>query len=166
MKYAPLYVKTDNSLLKSMIKVDKYVSYAKSLGYKTLAIADNTMYGVMDFYHACLSNDIKPIIGLELILNESKIVLYCMNDKGYRNLNKLYTLSTSKKLDVKDLEKYCDNLICILPYSSSDLYFTLNKIYKYIFQGYIKEKFDDRNCIFFNEVLYLKKDDYKYYKYL
>ena len=40
---------------------------AKELGMDSLAITDHgVMYGVIDFYKACLSENIKPIIGCEV----------------------------------------------------------------------------------------------------
>lgn len=67
--YTPLYIKTNNSLLTSLIKIDELVSYALNNNINTLTITDNNMYGVMDFYNACISNNIKSIIGIELTLN-------------------------------------------------------------------------------------------------
>ena len=66
--YAPLYIKTNNSLLESMIKIEDLIEYAKVNNIKALTITDNRMYGVMEFYKACMANDIKPIIGLEINL--------------------------------------------------------------------------------------------------
>lgn len=170
MKYAPLYLKTHNSLLSSMIKIPDLVEYASHLGYESLAISDDTMYGVMDFYKACLNSNIKPIIGLELSLNEKKIVLYCKDVIGYKNLNHLFTLKTTKELNIVDLEKYSEGLICILPYESKELCISLSKIYEYLFQGYVnseqRQEFKQRNCIYFDEILYLKKEDSKYISYL
>ena len=42
----PLYIKTDNSLLSSLIKIDDLITYAVKNEIKTLAITDDTMYGV------------------------------------------------------------------------------------------------------------------------
>ena len=64
--YAPLYIKTDNSLLSSIIKIKDLVKKAKEYGYKALTITDNSMYGVYEFYLECKKNDIKPVIGLEV----------------------------------------------------------------------------------------------------
>ena len=72
MNYVPLYIKTENSLLTSLIKIDELIKCAKDYNYKTLSIVDDNMFGVMEFYKKCLKNDIKPIIGLEIILDESQ----------------------------------------------------------------------------------------------
>ena len=51
--YAPLNIKTCNSLLTSMIKINDLVVFASKQGIQALTITDNNMYGVLDFYKAC-----------------------------------------------------------------------------------------------------------------
>ncbi len=158
--YTPLYIKTDNSLLTSMIKVDDLISFALKNNLKSLTITDNNMYGVMDFYHACIKNNIKPIIGLEITYKDLKIVLYAKNYDGYLSLVKI---SSNEYKPIKD-----DNLILILPYKSIELYDELNNLYD-TFIGYENE--DEKNHIkgrkvFFKETLCLDEDDNEYLKYL
>ena len=50
MHYTPLYIQTENSLLKSMIRIPELVSYAKEQGFTSLALTDASMFGVMEFY--------------------------------------------------------------------------------------------------------------------
>ncbi|NLL44228.1 MAG: DNA polymerase III subunit alpha [Mollicutes bacterium] len=170
MKYVPLYIKTHNSLLTSLIKIDELIEYAKKYGYDTLTITDNNMYGVMEFYKKCLSNNIKPIIGLEVKIEDNILVLYCMNDKGYRNLLKLTTIASERPLMIDDLQKYNQDLISIVPYASLNIYDSISKIYKYTFKSY--QNIDERNnlsgdnLVYMNEILYLDKKDEDYLKYL
>ena len=82
----------------------------------SLSITDNNMYGVMDFYKACINNNIKPIIGLEVTYKDSKVVLYAINYDGYKNLIKLSTISTEKEIDYEILSKYSNDLVCISKY--------------------------------------------------
>ena len=92
MDYVALQVKTSYSLLDSLNDIKKLVEKASSLGYTSLAITDtNNMFGVMEFYLECQKNNIKPIIGLELHIDEKKILLYAKNNNGYKNLIKLST---------------------------------------------------------------------------
>ena len=100
--YAPLNIKTCNSLLKSMIKIEDLVKAAKENNIQALTITDNNMYGVLDFYKACTQNNIKPIIGLEVSIPE-KIIFYAMNYEGYKNLMKLTTIKSEKELTIDDL---------------------------------------------------------------
>ena len=102
MSYVPLNLKTGNYLLSSMIKIPELISYAKKHGIDTLSIADNNMYGAIDFYKACKNNDIKPIIGLEILIDGLKLVLYAQNYDGYKNLIKLSTISSERDLNLDD----------------------------------------------------------------
>ena len=82
-----LQVKTSYSLLSSLCKIEDLVKKAKEYGYTSLAITDeNNLYGVMPFYETCLKYNIKPIIGVELSLENKKILLYARNNKGYKNI--------------------------------------------------------------------------------
>ena len=60
--YTPLNIKTNNTLLSSLIKIDDLIEFAIKNNLKSLTITDNNMYGVMEFYHKCLNNNIKPIV--------------------------------------------------------------------------------------------------------
>ena len=167
--YAPLNIKTCNSFLKSMIKIDDLIKVAKEHNIKALTITDDNMYGVIEFYNTCTKNDIKPIIGLEINIS-SKIILYAMNYDGYKNLMKITTLKSEGELNIDILAHYSNNLICLLPYESKDLYSELSKIYKYIFLTYQnqeeKDKIKKENKLYMNEILCIKKEDEKYLKYL
>ncbi len=167
--YTPLYIKTNNSLLTSMIKIDELISFAKKNNIKSLTITDNNMYGVMEFYKACKDSNIKPIIGLEIEL-DTKIVLYAKDNIGYKNLIKLSTLQSEKKLNFDDLNKYNNGLICIVPYESLNLYNDLNKIYIDIFKGYSRvserKQLSGNNLVYIKPIYYLEPYEEEYIKYL
>lgn len=168
MEYVALQVKTSYSILESLNHIPKLVAKAKELGYTSLAITDTkNMFGVMEFYLECKKNDIKPIIGIELKINDSKILLYAKNKDGYKNLIKLSTLISDRELVIDDLVKYKDNLILIMPISTYDD--NIYNIYEDKFIGYStkeeKEKIN-KPKVFINDVSYLEKEDYKYLDYL
>ena len=169
MNYVPLYVKTHNSLLSSMIRIHDLISFAKKNNLTALTITDNNLFGAMDFYDQCKENNIKPIIGLEVNL-DSKIILYARNYKGYKNLIKLSTIATERNIAIEDLNKYSNDLICILPFESLKYYDELKKIYEYIFWGYKneeeKEKLKEEKRVFFHETLTLTKEDEPYLRHL
>ena len=170
MNYVPLYIKTHNSLLSSLIKEEDLIQYAKNNNLTSLTITDNNMYGVLDIYHLCLKNDIKPIVGLEIELENKKIVLYCKNYNGYQNLVYLGTKQSEGNITLDVLEEKSGNLICIIPFESREIYSKLNSIYVDIFQGYSNKEerkiLDGNNLVYINEILYLDKADFKYLKYL
>ena len=90
--YTPLYVKTNYSLLSSLITIDELIDYAKNNNIKSLAITDNNMFGTMEFYKKCKANNIKPIIGLEIEVEDNIILLYAKDYIGYQTLIKLTTI--------------------------------------------------------------------------
>ena len=166
MNYIPMIIKTNYSLLTSLIKIDELIKLSKEYNINTLAICDDNMYGVMEFYKECINNDIKPIIGLEIKLNDKNIYLYAKNYEGYQNL--CYISSNDK--DINILKNNNDNILCILPYESIDLYEELKDIYNEIFISY-KTKEERKNitnekCIFSNVVRCLTKEDKDYLKYV
>lgn len=122
--HTPLYIKTDNSLLKSLIKIDNLIEFAKENDIKVLTITDDNMYGVIEFYVKCIKNNIKPIVGLEV----DNILLYAMNYEGYQNLTKLSTISSERKILIDDLINYSSNLICIVLYEKRSMYKELSKL--------------------------------------
>ena len=166
--YTPLYIKTDNSLQQSLIKIPDLIEFAKNNNIKSLSITDNNMYGVMDFYKACINNNIKPIIGLELTYKDSKVVLYAINYDGYKNLIKLSTISTESDIDYEILSKYSNDLVCIV--SDLAIYEEIKGFYKYVYIGFKNklecDSIEYDNKIYINETLYLTKEDSEYIKYV
>ena len=54
--YTPLYIKTNNNILSSIIKIDELVKFALDNNLKSLTITDSNMYGAYDFYKECTKN--------------------------------------------------------------------------------------------------------------
>ena len=165
--YTPLNIKTENSILYSLIKIDDLISFALKNNIKSLTITDNKMYGAYYFYKKCLENGIKPIIGLDVIVDSFNVILYCKGDSGYRNLLKLTSLES---VSFEDINTYSDDLICIVPFNSFPLYDRLSKVFSDIFIGYKNsdemKKLSYDNLVYMNEVLCLEKGDLKYLKFL
>ncbi|GAC46273.1 DNA-directed DNA polymerase III alpha subunit [Pediococcus acidilactici NGRI 0510Q] len=73
MAFVPLHVLSSYSLLTSPTKIAELVKTAKDRGYSAMALTDNnTMYGAIEFYQACLKNDLKPIVGLTIWLDSTR----------------------------------------------------------------------------------------------
>ena len=168
----PLYNKSNYTLLSSLLKIDDLISYAKKYNISSMAITDSNMYGVMEFIKKCEKENIKPIIGLEIILDEGKIILLAKNYNGYQNLMKLSTIQSERKVNFKDLEKYSKNLILLIPFLSKSYFEELKNIFIELYLGYsTKEEEKEARIIsdkvlFLREALYLKSSDAKYYPYL
>ena len=160
MNYIPLRVKTSYSFLKSLNDIKKMVSYCKEKGIEACAICDCNMFGVMEFYKECIKNDIKPIIGMELTIDNGFVILYAKNYAGYQNLTRITYAMQDTPISLDILRKYCSDLICVTNLSID--------FYDDIYYGYTNSKDRDLNkkCVYVPEILCLEKDDIKYLKYL
>ena len=165
MHYIPLKVKTNYSLLNSLINIEKLILYCKDNNIKEIGICDDNLFGVMDFYTLCIQNDIKPIIGLEIIIDDKIILLYAKNYEGYKNL--CYITSNDKNIDI--LKNNSSDLICIIPFESLDVYDIYSEIFDDIFVGYNskeqRNKISGKKCIYLNDVRCIKKEETDYIKY-
>jgi DNA polymerase-3 subunit alpha len=133
--FVHLHVHSMYSLLNAVPTPKELAKAAKADGQDALAITDaGALYGAIDFYQACLAQDIKPIIGLDAFLAprtrfdkeptdkpRSRLVLLAKTFEGYQGLIELVTRSNvdgfyyKPRLDDEILERHKDNLICIIP---------------------------------------------------
>ena len=96
--YIPLFNKSNYTLLSSLLTTTDIVDYAEKQNISAIAITDTNMYGTMEFIKKCESQNIKPIIGLQLLLDEFDIILYAKNYDGYKSLIKLSTIQNERKI--------------------------------------------------------------------
>jgi DNA polymerase-3 subunit alpha len=159
--YTPLFIKSDYALLKSMIKIDDLINFAINNNIKSLALTDDNLHGSYEFYSKCKKNNIKPIIGLEIKIDNNKIVLYAVNYEGYKDLCKIVTLDV---LNIQIINNYKENIIPLIPYLSLNIYDSLEHKIKY--KTYENKDEINENSIYAKDILYLNKEDALYYKYL
>lgn len=169
--HIPLKVTTDYTLLKSLIKMPDLISFLCDNKINACGICDENLYGVLDFYFSCKKNNIKPIIGLSIKLNNLEVCLYAINYEGYKNLLKIHTLKEKNELNVLNIKEFCKNILVILPYESKELYNEFN-CFDVIFIGY-KTQYEKinalaitKNIVFFKDLKVLKKEEVSYLKYL
>ena len=170
--YIPLFNKTNYSLLSSLIKIDDLIEYAKNNNISTISITDTNMFGTMEFIKKCEKNSIKPVIGLELLLEEFNIVIYAKNYQGYKSLIKLSTIQNERKIEKQDLINYNDSTIVVIPFEYRTYYEELNKIYDDLYLGYTNKKEEKesliitKDIVFFRKNLYIDKNDQDILTYL
>ncbi len=138
--FSHLHVHSHYSLLQALPKIDELIDYAKKDGQKVLALTDaGNMYGAIEFYKKASSAKIKPIIGVDFYLaprsrfdkefkidnRTDRLLLLAKSEKGYKNLMQLVSLSFLEgfyyrpRVDKELLEKFSEDLVCILPHFSS-----------------------------------------------
>ncbi len=102
MSFTHLAIRTEFSIIDSIVRINDLINAAKTDNQTSLGIADmSNVFAVVKFYKACLSAGIKPIIGSEVVVAESashqdnyhSVVLYAMNNIGYQNLLNLISKS-------------------------------------------------------------------------
>ena len=168
----PIYNKSNYTLLSSLLKIDDIISYAKKNNLPSISLTDSNMFGTMEFIHKCEKQGIKPVIGLEVNLEDFTIVLYAKNYKGYQSLIKLSTIQSEKIISIDDLKKYNKDVIVVLPFIYKDKFNLLGDIYVDLYLGYTNKSEEKesliitKNIVFFRENLYLNKTDEEYLNYL
>lgn len=162
--YTPLYVKTDYSLLSSLIKIDELVECLKKKNISSCAVVDDNLYGTMEVIHKFNKAGIKPIIGLDL----KEILLYAKTSEGYYNLVKIETLKNKDELSQESLIKYSNDLILIC--FNKETYNMYKDSFTDIFIGITNKKeeelYKDEETVYINKTLYLEKALYKYLPYI
>ena len=168
MKYIPINIKTHYYLLHSLIKIDELISYAKNNKLYILGITDPDMFGAVEFIDKCNKNNIKPIIGIDLIVENIHFLLYATNDNGYVNLCKIVSEKNLNYLNFEFLKNHSCDILCI---TDNENYEKLSKIFHtYIMYSNNNEKINallkTNDIIFLRESLYLDEKDKEYMKYL
>lgn len=164
----PLKVTTEYSLLKSLIKLPDLIKFLVQNNIKICGICDDELFGVMEFYLKCKEEGIKPIIGLDVVIEQMHFYLYAKNYKGYQELLKINTKKYTG-LSYEDIIK--DNIIIVIPYESIDAYNEFkNKNNIYISYSTLGQKKSallvTSNVIYINVIRTLNKEDTLYLKYL
>jgi len=166
--FVPLKINTEYTLLQSTIKVSELVEFLKINNIASCAICDDNLYGVMDFYSKMIANNLKPIIGLSINIDNYDIYLYAKNYEGYLNLLKIHTLKEFKQLTFEKLENYLNNIKIVLPFNSYEL---LDK-YPNSYLGYkndtekINALLKSERVVYCRDVRVLKKENTIYLSYL
>lgn len=135
MSFTHLHLHTEYSLLDGSGKIMELVLRAKELGMDSIAITDHgVMYGVVDFYKACILQDIKPILGCEVYVAPNSrldrelgateeryyhLVLLAENNVGYNNLMKIVSRGFidgfyyKPRIDKEVLKEHSEGIIAL-----------------------------------------------------
>ena len=170
--YVPIGIKTDYSLLKSLIRIPELIKFLIDKNVTTAGILDDNLFGSMCFYNECIKNNIKPIIGLKVNLSTGNIYLYAKNYNGFQNLLKINTLLQEREVNYIDLKSHSIDVIGVLPYKNINIYEQVRDIFKDFYLAYGND-YEKKNslikhdkCVYINEVCVFSFEDVKYMKIL
>ncbi|MES2201524.1 MAG: DNA polymerase III subunit alpha [candidate division FCPU426 bacterium] len=136
MAFVHLHVHSDHSLLDGAAKLESLVLRARELGMHSLALTDHgNLHGAVEFYHLCLKNGIKPILGMEAYVAPGSrfersarhglsdaahhLILLARDDQGWQNLIQLSSIGYLQgfyyrpRVDKEVLKKHAAGLIAL-----------------------------------------------------
>ncbi|AMC93302.1 DNA polymerase III subunit alpha [Erysipelothrix larvae] len=111
-----LSVRSHFSLLNGTMSVEDVVLTAKNRGYTSVALTEHhVLFSALDFYNAALKHGIKPIIGLEINIEDYESLLIARNNKGLKLLYRLsYKMSQKKPIEYEDFKDQLEDVFFIL----------------------------------------------------
>ena len=120
MGFTHLQAQSAYSLLNSSIRLEDYINLATSNQLKSLALVeDGTMHSAIKFYKACKKVGIKPIIGINLVIDvdgmKDEWILIAKTNQGYERLLKLASIAAlnNGSVDINEVISDSSNLIII-----------------------------------------------------
>lgn len=135
MSFVHLHTHSEYSLLEGACRLKALAKKAASLGMPAVALTDfGNMFGAIEFYFACQSAGVKPILGLEAYVardrfekindreawqGPSRLVLLAMSHKGYQNLCHLSSVGYQEgfywkpRIDDQVLRENAEDVICL-----------------------------------------------------
>lgn len=131
--FVHLHARSHYSLLEASCTPKALANKAAALEMPAVAMTDNgNMFGAIEFYFACQSAGVKPIIGMNAYLapgargekgdgraNHTSLVLLAQNFKGYQNLCQLSSIGYKEgfyykpRIDFEMLEKFSSDVILL-----------------------------------------------------
>ncbi|MGL6057207.1 MAG: DNA polymerase III subunit alpha [Culicoidibacterales bacterium] len=111
------------SLLQSTLRIDELVTCAKEDNQWALGLCDtNVLSGAVQFYQACIKNQIKPLIGMSIVQLEREYLVFARNQNGYQSLVQMTTAIKLEQIEPEiALQQYAQDVVIIIPQSHPQL---------------------------------------------
>lgn len=104
MKIYNINTKSNYSLLKSCLTIEKIINNATKNSQSHVFLADNNLYGSIEFIKAAKKVNLIPIVGLEIIYQNQLILMFPKTEKGYKNIIKISSFTLQNiTYDINDL---------------------------------------------------------------
>lgn len=140
MSFIPLHINSCYSILKSNLTIEKIIKNAQKNNFYAVALTDfNSLIASVFFFDEAKKKNIKPIIGLDLIINNDLLTFIIKNENGYHNLLHIFKLFNSKQLTLDQCKDYNDGLFVIISSKESHLSNKFKKLGETNFNNYLKK---------------------------
>jgi DNA polymerase-3 subunit alpha len=116
MSFVHLRLHTEYSLVDSTIRIKQLVPAVEAGGMPAVAMTDqNNMFGIVKFYRAAMAQGLKPIFGVDVLLEDEEdegllyhMILLCQNNTGYHNITKLISRAyqEGQKLGIPRVQRH------------------------------------------------------------
>ncbi|MET1254716.1 DNA polymerase III subunit alpha [Aliikangiella maris] len=113
--FVHLRMHTEFSMVDGICRINPTIERVAELGMPAVAITDNVNFcGLIKFYRKAIASGVKPIVGVDLWVNDAnddadifRITVLCQNNTGYLNAKKLVSKAyqTNQKQGVPVVEK-------------------------------------------------------------
>lgn len=138
---------------------DSIISIAIENGLKQLYLVEDSLTGFLTAFKNCNKHNIQLKFGLRINIcnsyesidsSTSKLILFALNDSGFKDINKIYTFANTEKNSVIanfDLvERLTDNILIGVPFYDS--YIWKNR---YTFSNCMPDFLDKEDVVYFTE---------------
>ena len=124
--------KSTYSVGKSILTINEIVQICKDKDFKSLTLVEDNLTSFMKAFHACVKNGIDLTYGLRITLcnsvecedSDHKCVIFALDDKGCKLMNKIYSkafVDNGGKITYEELRSFWDNdcLSFVVPFYDS-----------------------------------------------
>lgn len=113
-EFIHLRYRSPYSVLEGALTMKKAADQCKREFMPALGISDiNNMCGALEFSETLVKNGVQPVIGSTIEIDNGHLVFYCQNRNGYENLMHLSSEFYLGKLDIDEIGKHSDDIICL-----------------------------------------------------
>lgn len=114
LKINNLHFYSEYSFFESPTKIKEYVEWGKKNNLKALVLTDhNNIHGYAEFRKYCQNENIKPIFGINLDVEDVQLILLAKNNEGFSEIKELsYKKSQEKNISFNEISD--QNLFIIL----------------------------------------------------
>ncbi|MDJ1645924.1 DNA polymerase III subunit alpha [Mycoplasma sp. M5725] len=106
-QFINLHTNSEYTFLESTIRIEELVELAVEKKQKFLAITErNSMFSMALFIKLCIKNNINPIIGVDLDVEDYRFILLPKNKEAFKYLSELsLKKSKNQKIEINEIDK-------------------------------------------------------------